>query len=124
MEQARHDDVGVEHHLHFRRRAQRAAAIPASISDKLKPAVPLAAAACCREAWAWSARTLRKSERVDSTDAAAIRRSTATGWPLDVIIKSPLPADFNHWLAGFFLRSLTEIVLTVAIYEGCAGRAR
>jgi hypothetical protein len=33
------------------------------------------------------------------------------------MIKSSLPADFNHWLAGFFFSSLTEIVLTVAIYK-------
>jgi hypothetical protein len=40
------------------------------------------------------------------------------------MIRSSPPADFNHWLAGFFPRSLTEIVLTVAMYKGCAGRAR
>ena len=34
--------------------------------------------------------------------------------------KSPLPADFNHWLAGFFFSSLTEIVLTVSIYRDFA----
>ena len=53
-----------------------------------------------------------------------MRRSTATGWPLDVMIKSSLPADFNHWLAGFFFNSLTEIVLTVAIYKDVAATAR
>ncbi len=61
---------------------------------------------------------------MDSTDAAATRKSTATGWPLDVMIKSSLPADFNHWLAGFLFSSLTEIVLTPAIFKECAARAR
>jgi hypothetical protein len=28
-----------------------------------------------------------------------------------VMTKSSLPADFSHCFAGFFLRSLTEIVL-------------
>ena len=45
-----------------------------------------------------------------------MRRSTATGWPLEVIIKSVLPADFSHSLTGFFFSSLTEIVLTAAPY--------
>jgi hypothetical protein len=35
-----------------------------------------------------------------------------------------LPADFNHWLAGFFFSSLTEIVLTAAICKDCAAHAR
>jgi len=113
-----------EHHLHFRRRARRAAAISASISDRVKPVVPLAAAACCSATCTWSARALRKSERVDSADAAAMRRSTATGRPLEVMIKSALPADFNHWLAGCFFSSLTEIVLTAAIHKNCAAHAR
>jgi hypothetical protein len=43
-----------------------------------------------------------------------------TGWPWDVIIKSSLPADFNHWLAGFFFSSLTEIALTAEIYKDWA----
>ncbi len=73
------------HHLHFRWRAQRVAAISASISASVKPSVPLTAAACYSAVWAWSTRTPRKSERVDSTDAAARRRSTATGRPLDVV---------------------------------------
>jgi len=46
-----------------------------------------------------------------------MRDSTATGRPLEVIIRSPLPADFNHWLAGLFFSSVTEIVLTVATYK-------
>ncbi len=40
------------------------------------------------------------------------------------MIKSSLPADFNHWLAGFFFSSLTEIVLTVANYKGFDSPAR
>jgi hypothetical protein len=40
------------------------------------------------------------------------------------MIKSSLPADFNHWLAGFFFSSLTEIVLTAAIYKDFAPPAR
>src|SRR5437667_2503108 len=87
---------------------------------------PLAAAACCSASCAWSARTLRTSARVDSTDAAAIRISTATGWPLEVMTKSSLPADFNHWLADFFFSSLTEIVLMAKGYVVaalCASRA-
>ena len=61
------------HHLHLRWRARRAAAISASMSASLKPGVPVPAAACCSAARAWSARTLRNGERVDSTDAAAER---------------------------------------------------
>ena len=47
LEQTRHDDVGVEHDFHFRRRARRRAAISASMSDMESSAAPLAAAACC-----------------------------------------------------------------------------
>lgn len=46
LEQARHDDVGVEHDFHFRRRARRLAAISASMSDMESSDAPLAAAAC------------------------------------------------------------------------------
>jgi hypothetical protein len=46
LEQARHNDVGVEHDFHFWRRVRRAAAISASTSDIEKLEVPLAAAAC------------------------------------------------------------------------------
>jgi len=53
-----------------------------------------------------------------------MRTSAATGWPLEVMIKSSLPTDFHHWLAGFLLSSLTEIVLTVPVYRKCATRAR
>ena len=38
------------------------------------------------------------------------------GRPLAVMIKSPLRADFSHWLAGFFFSSLTEIVLMSEAY--------
>ena len=37
--------------------------------------------------------------------------NTATGWPLDVTTKSSLPADLSHCFAGFFCKSVTEIVL-------------
>jgi len=111
LKQARHDDVGVEHDFHFRRRARRLAAISASMSDMESSAAPLAAAACCKLACACSARPLCKSARVDSTEADAMRNSTATGCPLDVTTKSSLPADLSHCFAGFFYKSLTEIVL-------------
>lgn len=111
--QARHDNVGVEHDFHFRRRARPRAAISASMSEMESSEAPLAAAACCRLAWACNARTLRKSARVDSTDADAIRISTATGSPLEVMTRSSLPADLSHCFAGFFCKSLTEIVLMI-----------
>src|SRR5258706_1135632 len=106
LDQARHDNVGVEHDLHFRRRARRAAEISASMSDLDKSAVPLAAAVCWSADCAWSARTLRNSTQVESNEAAAIRKSTATGRPLAVMTRSPLPADFNQWLAGLLFSSL------------------
>jgi hypothetical protein len=40
------------------------------------------------------------------------------------MIRSSLPADFNHWLAGFFFSSLTEIVLTATIYKDYLAHAR
>ena len=49
-------------------------------------------------------------ELLRSTDAEAIRISTATGWPFEVTTKSSLPADFSHGFAGFFFKSLTENV--------------
>src|SRR5205814_10281659 len=72
---------------------------------------------------AWSARTLRKSARVDSSEAAAIRSSTATGWPLEVMTKSFLPADLSHCFADFFFRSVTEIVLMSKEYAFAKSRA-
>ncbi len=111
LEQARHDDVGVEHDFHFRRRARRLAAISASMSDMEKPDVPLTTAACWSAACACSARTLRTSARVDSTDADAMRSNTAMGWPLEVMTKSSLLADLSHCFVGFFFNSLTDIVL-------------
>src|SRR6266566_5418130 len=123
LNQTRHDDIGVEHDFHFRRRARRAAPISASISDMDKLAVPLAAAACWSADCAWSARMLRKRARVDSMEAAAMGRSTATGWPLEVMTRSCLPADFNHAPAGFFFNSLMEIVLTAGKYLGRATHA-
>ena len=38
--------------------------------------------------------------------------------------KSPLAADFDHWLAGCFFNSPTEIVLILGEYVGPAMRAR
>jgi hypothetical protein len=40
-----------------------------------------------------------------------MRSYTATGWPLEVMTKSPFLADLSHCFAGFFFRSLIEIVL-------------
>ncbi len=63
---------------------------------------------------------------MDSTEADAIRSSTATGGPLEVMTKSPLPADLSHCYAGFFRKSVTEIVLMAIEYVVgplCASRA-
>src|SRR4051812_49565691 len=76
------------------------------MSETDREAVPLACAACCKAPCAWSARTLRKSARVDSTDEVAMRKRTATGRPLEVITRSSLAADFNHAPAGFLFNSL------------------
>ncbi len=52
-----------------------------------------------------------------------MRSNTATGRPLEVMTKSSLPADLSHCFAGFFCKSLTEIVLMLKGYAAISPHA-